>query len=208
MGSDGKGWLDWAREIEAIGQTGLHYASSEYDRQRYRRLLEISAEMISSNTDLNLENLLEVFSDQLGYATPKVDVRAAVFQEEKLLMVKERADGGWTMPGGWADVGDIPSRAAEREVWEEAGYSVKASRLIGVYDANRRGPLDLFHAYKLVYLCDLVGGEAAASYETEAVSFFAQEEIPINLSGERTLPRHILDAFAVLKDPSKPTVFD
>jgi len=208
MGSDGKGWLDWAREIEAIGQTGLHYASSEYDRQRYRRLLEISAEMISSNTDLNLENLVEVFSDQLGYATPKVDVRAAVFQEEKLLMVKERADGGWTMPGGWADVGDIPSRAAEREAWEEAGYSVKASRLIGVYDANRRGPLDLFHAYKLVYLCDLVGGEAAASYETEAVSFFAQEEIPINLSGERTLPRHILDAFAVLKDPSKPTVFD
>ena len=112
------------------------------------------------------------------------------------------------MPGGWADVGDIPSRAAEREAWEEAGYSVKASRLIGVYDANRRGPLDLFHAYKLVYLCDLVGGEAAASYETEAVSFFAQEEIPINLSGERTQPRHILDAFAVLKDPSKPTVFD
>jgi 8-oxo-dGTP pyrophosphatase MutT (NUDIX family) len=112
------------------------------------------------------------------------------------------------MPGGWADVGDVPSQAAEREVWEEAGYQATARRVIGVYDANRTGPLELFHAYKIVFLCDLVGGEARPSLETSEVAFFGPDEIPAILSGERTRPRHILDAFTALVDPKKPTVFD
>ncbi len=151
-------WLEWAREIQALSQTGYHYAENEYQRQRNRRLSEIAAEIISEHTRLAFTPLSQIFQAQIGYATPRVDVRGAVFQEGKLLLVRERQDGGWTMPGGWADVGDVPSEAAEREVWEEAGFRVKARKLVGVYDANRLEPLELFHAFKLVFLCELIEG--------------------------------------------------
>lgn len=201
-------WLEWAREIQALSQTGYHYAENEYHRQRYRRLLEIAAEIFSEYTLLDYPALAEVFTSQIGYATPRVDVRAAVFQDGRLLLVRERADGGWTMPGGWADVGDAPSHAAEREAWEEAGFRVRARRLVGVYDANRTNPMEVFHAFKIVFLCDVLEGEARPSVETSEVAFFTQEEIPAALSGERTKARHIRDAFAIYRDPLAPAVFD
>jgi ADP-ribose pyrophosphatase YjhB (NUDIX family) len=201
-------WLEWAREIQALSQTGLHYAENDYQRQRNQRLSEIAAEIISQHSDLEYIPLVDVFLAQIGYATPRVDVRGAVFQEGKLLMVRERQDGGWTMPGGWADVGDVPSQAAEREVWEEAGFRVKARKVIGVYDANRVDPLELFHAFKLVFLCDLLGGAARPSDETSEVAFFSLEEMPEPLSGERTRARHIQDAFTMFRDETVPTVFD
>ena len=201
-------WLEWARQIQALSQTGYHYAENEYQRQRYQRLTEISAEIIHECAGLEVAPLLSAFSAQIGYATPRVDVRAAVFQDGKLLLVRERQDNGWTMPGGWADVGDVPSEAAEREAWEEAGFHVKARRVIGVYDANRVGPLELFHAFKLVFLCDLIDGEPRPSSETSEVAFFGPEEIPAHLSVNRTYTRHIDDAFRVYACPDLPTVFD
>ena len=201
-------WLEWAREIQALSQTGYHYAHNDFERQRHQRLTEIAAEIISAHSNLPYEPLLNLFQAQSGYATPRVDVRGAVFQDGKILLVRERLDGGWTMPGGWADVGDVPSEATEREVWEEAGFRVKASKVIGVYDANRIGPLELFHAFKIVFLCDLIEGEARPSNETSEVGFFEKDAIPTPLSGERTKPRHILDAFAALQNPHCPTVFD
>jgi 8-oxo-dGTP pyrophosphatase MutT (NUDIX family) len=117
-------------------------------------------------------------------------------------------DGGWTLPGGWADVGEIPSIAAEREVWEEAGFQVKVKKVIGVYDANRIGRLELFHAYKIVFLCDLISGEATTSQETSDVAFFGRSDVPEVLSGERTKIRHILDAFYCLDNPTCNTFFD
>ena len=201
-------WLELAREIQAIAQTGRHFAENEYQAERFERLAEIAAEMISLNSDLEYTSLADAFRAQIGYATPRVDVRAAVFRDGKLLMVRERQDGGWTMPGGWVDVGDVPSQAAERETWEEAGFHVRAKRLIGVYDANRVGPLQVFHAVKLLFLCELLDGEPQPSRETSAVDFFGADEIPEVLSGERTRPRHIADAFAALQDPTRPTVFD
>lgn len=201
-------WLNWAREIQALAQTGLHYASNEFDRQRYQRLSEVAAEIIASQSSLEKPDLVKLFQAQRGYATPRVDVRAAVFRDGRLLMVRERMDGGWTLPGGWADVGDVPSEAAEREAWEEAGFRVKARRLVGIYDANRTGPLEIFHAYKLIFLCEILGGEASTSLETSEVAFFAPEEIPAALSGERTKPRQIADAFAAYHNPDCPTVFD
>lgn len=201
-------WLRWAREIQAISQTGYHYAENEYQRERYHRLAEIAAEIYSSYSNLALEPLAELFHSQVGYATPRVDVRGAVFHDGRLLMVQERMDNGWTLPGGWADVGDVPSQAAEREVYEEAGFRVRASKVVGVYDANRSGPLEIFHAFKVVFLCDLISGEARSSNETSAVAFFGSDQIPEHLSGERTKPRHILDAFAASQDPGWMTVFD
>ena len=201
-------WLEWAREIQALSQSGRHYSNNYYDQQRYKRLSTIAAEIVSQYSDLELGSLVDLYYAQNGYATPRVDVRAAVFNDGKLLMVRERIDGGWTLPGGWADVGDVPSEAAEREVWEEAGFQVKARKLIGVYDANRIGPLELFHAFKLVFLCDLVGGQAQPSFETSEVAFFSFDEIPTELSGERTKPRHIADAFTAYRDPDCSAKFD
>jgi ADP-ribose pyrophosphatase YjhB (NUDIX family) len=201
-------WLEWAREIQALSQTGYQYAENEYQRERNRRLSEIAAEIISEHSHLAFTPLTEIFQAQIGYATPRVDVRGAVFREGKLLLVRERQDGGWTMPGGWADVGDVPSEAAEREVWEEAGFRVKARKLVGVYDGNRIEPLELFHAFKLVFLCELIEGTARPSAETSEVAFFSKHSLPGILSGERTRPRHILDAFQSLEHPGCATVFD
>lgn len=201
-------WLQWAREIQSLSQTGYHYAENDFQRERNHRLSEIAAEMISEYSHLDLKPLADTFHAQIGYATPRVDVRGAVFKDGKLLMVRERLDGGWTMPGGWADVGDRPSQAAEREVWEEAGFRVKARQVVGVYDANRVGPLEVFHAFKIVFLCDLVDGEARPSNETSEVAFFGPDEIPDYLSGERTKPRHIQDAFTLIAHPDRSTVFD
>ena len=201
-------WLEWAREIQGIAQTGIHFAENEYQLERFQRLEEIAAEIISESSYLEYSDLVDTFHLQVGYATPRVDVRAAVFQHDKLLMVRERQDGGWALPGGWADVGDIPSKAAERETWEEAGFKVKALRVIGVYDANRSGPLELFHAVKIVYLCELIDGKARPSQETSEVAFFGLDELPAALSGERTKSRHIADAYAANTNPTIPTVFD
>ncbi len=201
-------WLAWAREIQALAQSGNAYAVNEYQRERYRRLAEIAAEIISEHTGIKIEPLAAAFHAQTGYATPRIDVRGAVFQEGKILLVKERLDGGWTMPGGWVDVGDTPSGSAEREVSEEAGFRVKASRVIGVYDANRSDSLELFHAFKIVFLCNLIDGTARPSLETSEVVFFGPKEIPAHLSGTRTTPHHIRDAFAAHADPHRPTVFD
>lgn len=201
-------WLSWAREIQALAQTGSHYAENEYQRERYKRLSEIAAEIIDFHSTITYSSLLDSFQKQIGYATPKVDVRGAAFQDGQLLMVKERMDGGWTLPGGWADVGDIPSEAAEREVLEEAGFLVKARRVVGVYDANRIGPLQVFHAFKIIFLCDLIGGSARTSRETSEIAFFSYDEIPSGLSGERTKPHQIADVFGAHSNPDQPTVFD
>jgi ADP-ribose pyrophosphatase YjhB (NUDIX family) len=201
-------FLEWAREIQALAQTENHYANDDFQRDRCRRLMEIAAEMISEGTGIDSRVLARSFHSQIGYATPKIDVRSAVFQEQKLLLVRERLDGGWTMPGGWADVGDTPSRAAEREVWEEAGFHVKARKLVGIYDANRLDPLEVFHAFKILFLCEILDGEARPSQETSEVGFFGIDEMPQKFSGERTTARHVMDAFAALRNSECPTIFD
>jgi 8-oxo-dGTP pyrophosphatase MutT (NUDIX family) len=201
-------WLDWAREVQSLAQIGATYAENEWQTQRYQRLMEIAAEIVSEHTDLPVGNIVDNFRVQPGYATPKVDVRGAVFRDGKLLMVQERLDGGWTMPGGWADVNDFPAASVEREVWEESGYQVKATKLIGVYDANRVEPMAFYHAYKLVFMCEILSGEAKTSNETTDVAFFSENEVPTHFAGERTQPRHVLDAFNALREPSLPTYFE
>ncbi len=201
-------WLEWAREIQALAQTGLHYAPDDYHRDRYRRLIDIAAEITAEHSGLELDGLVRVFHAARGYATPKVDVRGAVFRGGKLLLVRERADGGWSMPGGWADVGDPPSAMVEREVLEESGLRVRAARVIGVFDANREGgEVEVMHAYKLVFLCEDLGGEPRPSNETSDARFFGLNEIPA-LSSARTSLRNIREAFAHRDDPSLQASID
>lgn len=201
-------WLEWAREIQALSQNGLTYSRSEYDRERYQRLSNIAAEMVEQHTHLEYQRLLENFSLQPGYATPKVDVRGAVVKDGKILLVQEESDQCWSIPGGWADVGDLPSEVVVREVWEESGFNVVVRKLIAAYDCNRNGtPLAFYHAYKLIFLCEITSGQARPSHETLAVVFFDFNAL-LPLSLERTNPRHLQEIQAHIYDHYRPAAFD
>lgn len=207
-------WLVWAREIYSLSQSGLTYSANQYDIERYKRLQAITAEIISSQSELSKESVLDSFSMQAGYITPKVDVRGAVVRDGKILLIQERADGKWAIPGGWADLGDSPASVAEREVWEESGYRVKAEKVAAVIDANRIEPMEFYHAYKIIFLCRLLDGEPRTSeavlrtsYETLAVDFFDLEHLP-PLSIYRTSQSMVEEVFAHVEHPDRPTAFD
>lgn len=201
-------WASVAQRIQAIAQTGLSYAANPYDVERYERLAEIAAAMLAGPEPEKIALAEQLFASQSGYATPKVDVRAAVFQEGRLLLVREIADGGWTLPGGWAEVGDSAAESVEREVREESGYIVKAVKLLACWDRNKHPhPAIPFHAYKLLFHCQLLGGEPQPSSETSEVNFFAEDRIP-NLSLSRTLPEQVRFVFESLRNPAGPTAFD
>jgi ADP-ribose pyrophosphatase YjhB (NUDIX family) len=201
-------WISIGQRIQAIAQTGLTYARDPYDVERYGELSAIAAAMIAGPEPEKITLASHWFAAEAGYATPKVDVRAAVFQDNRLLLVRESEDGCWTLPGGWAEVGQSAGESVEREVHEESGYIVKAVKLLACWDRNKHPhPSIPFHAYKLVFRCKLLGGAPTASSETTEVGFFGENEIPA-LSLTRTLPEQIRFVFESLRDPSAPTVFD
>ena len=200
-------WLGLARELYTLSQAGLAYSKNDFDLERYRRLQAISAEIIAAQAGLKKEAILESFSLQHGYPTPKVDVRGAVVRDGKILLVQEVTDGCWSLPGGWADLGESPREMVEREVFEESGLTVQAVKVIGVYDACRFEPLEFWHAYKIVFLCEVIRGEPTPSMETPAVDFFCPEKLP-PLSKNRTTQPIITEIFAHLADPNRLTYFD
>jgi ADP-ribose pyrophosphatase YjhB (NUDIX family) len=202
-------WLVWAKRLQAIAQTGLTYAKDPFDVERYQSIRLVAAEMMAAGSgEGSADFFVKLLSADVGYATPKVDVRAAVFRDGRLLLVREKEDGCWTLPGGWADIGDSPSTAVVREVKEESGYDVKARKLLALLDRNLHGhPPIPYHAYKLFFLCDIVGGNARAEQETDAVGFFASDEIP-PLSLTRVTPVQIARLFEHFFHPEWPTEFD
>jgi len=175
-------WLAWAKRIQAIAQAGLTYSQSSYDQDRYQALRALSVEIMASHLELadgERPRLAELFASDYGYPTPKVDVRAFVAADGKILMVRERVDGRWSIPGGWADVGSSPAEMAVRETAEESGYQVKARRLLAVWDKARHNPSPFpADVYKLVVACDLVGGDGTAGSETLEVGWFAPDRLP------------------------------
>ena len=201
-------WLNWARTIQALAQTGLTYAANPFDRERYQKLHDLAVEIFAAHTAETAVTLEQWFKVQPGYATPKIDVRAACFRDGKILLVREKSDGKWCLPGGWADVGDVPSEAAMREVREESGFECMARKVIGVFDANRGGePFSAFHAFKVIFLCEITGGNPNSDHEIIGVDFFAPEAIP-PLSSNRTNEAWLRECFAHLDDPARPTAFD
>jgi ADP-ribose pyrophosphatase YjhB (NUDIX family) len=203
-------WLVWARELQAIAQTGLTFASSTFDRERYTAIRSLAARMMVMHSDANFVRVEGLFAEQAGYATPKVDVRGAVIEDGRILLVREIADSGrWTMPGGWADVNQTPSECVIRELREETGLEVTVRKLGAVYDRARQGhPPHPFHVYRLFFVCDIVGGTPEAGLETSDVAFFGEDEIPQDLSLERILLHQIRRMFEHARDNDLPTDFD
>ncbi|MGA7671253.1 MAG: NUDIX hydrolase [Nitrolancea sp.] len=200
--------MRWAREIQAIAQTGLSYAPDPFDVERYQRLQEIAAEMMAAGDESFVAPLQSLFAAEVGHATPKVDVRSAVFRDGTILLVQETEDGLWTLPGGWVDPGESPSEAAARETLEESGYRVTVRRLLAIYDRDRHAhPPMAFHIYKLFFDCEIVAGDAMPSTETNDVRFFPLNDLP-PLSIDRVLPEQIARLYALHLVPSLPADFD
>ena len=202
-------WIRWARELQAISQTGNHFATSDYDRERYQRISEIAVEIFAEQGDIEGSKIRTIFEAQSGYATPKIDVRAAVFRDGKILLVQERSDGLWTLPGGWADVNDSPSEAVAKEVLQESGFQVKVERLLAVFDRAKHphDPPFPFHIYKMFFLCKIESGEATPSPETSSVDFFGVEALP-QLSLSRITEEQIQFCYRAGLNATLPTAFD
>lgn len=204
-------WVDWGRRLQAVAQNGLEFARDEYDRARYRQVRAIAAELLGLAGGAEPAAVEGLFERQEGYATPKVDVRGAVFHEGKVLLVRE--GGRWTLPGGWADVEDSPRQAVEREVREESGYRARATKLVSVWDRAKHPhtPPRPWRIYKLFFLCELACETRGAieTPETDAAEWFARGEIgsaPLDLA--RVTPWQIERLFAHAADPALPPEFD
>lgn len=202
-------WLEWSKRLQSLAQNGLTFARDPYDIDRYKAIREIAAEMLARGSGLDLAVVRGVLERDSGYATPKVDVRGVVFRDDRLLLVRERADGRWTLPGGWADPCASPAENVVREIREESGFITRAARILAVFDRSKHPhePVYAFHIYKIFILCWLIGGSEATSGETDAVGFFGEDEIP-ELSISRITPGQIRRMFEHHRDPSLPADFD
>lgn len=208
-GAAGEPWLERVRRLRAIAQTGLAYSRDGYDLERFAEIDTIAQQMLAEITDTPPARIRDLYLPERGYPTPKVDVRAGVFRDGRVLLVQEAADGCWSLPGGWADEQESPRRSIEREVLEESGFRVRAVKLVALKDRNLHPyrPRRLEHIYKLLFLCELHGGTATASLETTDAGFFALDDLP-ELSAGRTLTADIEQLAAHARDPDLPLTFD
>ena len=201
-------WLEWVQQLEAIAHIGLTFSDNPYDIERYEKLRRIAAEMAAHHTNEDPEILEKLFTRLPDYPTPKVDVRGIVISDGKILLIRERTDGKWAPPGGWADVGDPPAEAVIREVEEEAGYIVRVTKLAALYDRNKHmhepNPL---HIYKLFFLCEVIGGAENPNHETSDVAWFAPDDLP-PLSLLRITHYQIERMFVHHNNPDLPTEYD
>lgn len=201
-------WLDMAKRMQALAQSGLEYSDNKYDRDRYQQMRQLSLEIMHDFTELKMDKLVGIFASEQGYQTPKVDVRGVVFRGNQILMVRETIDGNWSLPGGWADVGLTPSEVAIKEVWEESGLVVVPQRMLAVLDKNKHNhPPDMFHIYKIFILCRETGGELKGGMETSETGFFGPDKFP-PLSVPRITTEQISLMYEYKNDPLKLATFD
>ncbi|MBK9747425.1 MAG: NUDIX hydrolase [Chloroflexi bacterium] len=205
-------WLDWAQRLQSIAQTGLHYDAQPFDRLRYEDVMQIAAEMLAAGSDTAVDEIKPLLRIDKGHTTPKIDVRGVVFQDDKILLVQEKLDNyRWTLPGGWADIGESAGVSVAREIYEETGYHARAVKLLALYDRNlhAHSPYQ-FHAYKAFFRCELLSDlrePDPRNVETGEVGFFGEDELP-ELSTARVTADQISRFFAHLRQPELPTDFD
>ena len=201
-------WLDIAKRLEAIAQTGLAFTENDYDRERYEELREIGHKIFHHYTETPIEVIHDLFSRENGYPTPKVDVRGVIFRDNRLLLIQEKLDGLWALPGGWADVGYTPAEVAVKEVREEAGLEVNPIRLLAVLDKKCHAhPPSPLHVYKIFILCEETGGSLKTGMETTDVDFFSQDNLP-PLSTDRNTLEQLDLMFTFNADPLRQTLLD
>lgn len=201
-------WLEWAKQIQSIAQAGLTFTNDMYDKERYEQLRTLSIEIMSEYTKLDFESIRDLFANEIGYQTPKADVRGVVFKDNRILMVREKHDDAWALPGGFCDIGESPRENVIKEIQEEAGFHVQPSKLLAVFDTNKHShPPQPYQYYKLFIQCEIISGEASLGVETKGIDFFAEDSLP-NLSLNRNTETQIKRLFEFLRDPEKPTLFD
>ena len=209
MSDDAPQWLSIARELRAIAQTGLTFTTDRFDRQRYERVRELAASMLALGSGADYGLILGVLREDLGYATPKVDVRGAAFVDGRVLLVREISDGKWTLPGGWADVNQTAGECVVREISEESGFDARILKLAAVYDYQRsnRPVRHIDSIYKMFFICEITGGTARPSNETSEVAFFPRDQLP-PLSQGRTTSAQIDRMFQHAERPDLQADFE
>lgn len=200
-------WLEWAKELQFLAQAGLTYSKDCYDIERFERVREIAAEMVAYKTEIPLDKVKDLFCSETGFQTPKIDTRAAIFKENKILLVKETS-GTWSLPGGWCDVMESVKSNTEKEVWEEAGLKAEAVKLIAIQDRNKHNvPPYAYGIAKVFFLCTVSGEKFQENIETTASEYFALDELP-ELSLEKNTKKQIQMCFEAYADPNWKAVFD
>lgn len=201
-------WLKWAIEIQSLAQAGLTYTDNVYDIERYERLREIAAEIIEEKSNISLEKVKDLFCNENGYQTPKIDTRAAIFKDDKILLTYEN-NGTWSLPGGWCDVLESVASNTIKEVKEETGLDVETIKIIAVQDRNKHNkPIYAYGVCKIFVLCNVIGGEFIENIETTEIKYFSLDEIPNNLAEEKTNNEQIEMCFKAYKDEKWQTQFD
>jgi ADP-ribose pyrophosphatase YjhB (NUDIX family) len=201
-------WLKWVSELQSIAQAGLTYSTDKYDLDRYQQIRSLVVEILHEYTETDHRKIRELFASETGYQTPKVDIRASVFKDDKILMVNEKVDGTWSLPGGWADVNTSVSESAVRECLEEAGAIVKPKRIIAIHLGNRHNnPLFVYTIYKIFVECELVEYNFKENTETLGAGFFGPDNLP-EISFERNTPDQIKMCFEAKKWTVFETIFD
>lgn len=200
-------WLKWAIEIQSIAQCGLTYTKDVYDKERYEQLRNIAAEMLSYKTEIPVNKIKNLFCNEEGYQTPKLDTRAAIFKDGKILLVHEKS-GTWSLPGGWVDVLESIESNTIKEVKEEAGLDVVAKKIIAIQDRNKHNtPLYPYGVCKVFVQCDLIGGEFVENIETTEIGYFSLDNLP-NLSNEKSNVKQIEMCFKAKNDENWKVLFD
>lgn len=200
-------WLEWAIALQSLAQAGLTYGKDIYDKERYKQIRDIAAEMLSYKTEIPVEKVKHLFCNETGYQTPKLDTRAAVFEHEKILLVKENS-GKWSLPGGWVDVNVSVKENTIKEVKEESGLDVTADRIIAVQDRNKHNlPVYAYGVCKIFVLCSVMGGKFEKNIETTEFCYFGKNELP-ELATEKNTKEQIEMCFNANYDPNWVTKFD
>lgn len=200
-------WLDWIIELQSLAQAGLTYGKDIYDKERYERIRDISAEMLSHQTDISLDKIKGLFCNETGYQTPKLDTRAAIFEDDKILLVKEN-NGKWSLPGGWVDVNVSVKENTIKEVKEESGLDVTADKIIAVQDRSKHNlPVYAYGVCKIFVLCSVIGGQFENNIETTEFRYFTESDLP-ELAEEKCNEEQIIMCFNAYHDKNWEVVFD